>query len=128
MKEVVSTIIYTVLFFVLSLSVAGILFLFALPLSLVLLAAVVVWGAAEGIRLLTPSARTEGSAVATSRPRRMSRSYALDLRHHLVGHPAQRVMGEHRLQFVPHARKSRKMGRIAALSMRQPHHAHVHSA
>ncbi len=128
MKEVISTIIYAVVFFVLSLATAGVLFLFALPFSMILLAGLIVWAAAEGIRLLTPASWTDGSYMASVRSRKVAHSHALDLRAHLVGLPAQRVMGEHRLQFVPHARKSRKMGRIAALSMRHPHHAHAHSA
>jgi hypothetical protein len=128
MKEVFSTIIYAVVFFVLSLATAGVLFLFALPFSMILLAGLIVWAAAEGIRLLTPASWTESASMASVRSNKVVHGHGLDLRAHLVGLPAQRVTGEHRLHFAPHARKSRKMGRIAALSMRHPHHAHAHSA
>lgn len=128
MKEVIATVVYAALFFVLSLAAAGVLFLFALPFSMILLAGLIVWAAAEGIRLLTPASWTEGGSMASVRSNKLVHSHGLDLRALLVGLPAQRVTGEHRLHFAPHARKSRKMGRMAALSMRHPHHAHAHSA
>ena len=128
MKEGLAIFVYSVVFLILSVAGAGVLFLFALPFSLLLLAGVIVWGVAELVRFALPHGDPAWREVRLGPSRRISRTAALDLRAQLARPGVAQAAAIHRLQFVPHARRRGMRGRMIALSMRHPHHAHAHSA
>jgi hypothetical protein len=131
MKATFVIILYSVAFLLLSVAGAGLLFLFAVPFSALLLVGLVIWGIVELVRYVLPQPAIDLRGTPLRLGRRFARPAALELRAELASplwrtRPARQR--HHRLQFVPHARKAGFRGRMAALSMRQPHHAHAHSA
>lgn len=128
MKEAVAIVFYSVIFLILSIAGAGLLFLFALPFSLLLLVGVIIWGLAELVRYMWHGPVTSVPEMRLVPSRRIKGPATLDLRAQLAGQRTHGFEPRHRLQFVPHARRHGMRGRMTALSMRHPHHAHAHSS
>ncbi|MGA1296363.1 MAG: hypothetical protein ACO3X1_13715 [Burkholderiaceae bacterium] len=128
MKETFAIVLYSIVFLIISIAGAGLLFLFALPFSMLLLVGVVVWGLSELVRYVWHDRDTLRQEVRLGPSRRVQRPTTLDLRSRLSSQSLNRYAQVHRLQFVPNSRRHAMRGRMTALSMRHPHHAQAHSS
>ena len=145
MKDKLFVIVYFVLFMVLSVAVSGVLFLFAFPLSILVLLGLVAWAIGEALREIAPFAAKLFGRTVTAAKSRLSgglvqvsdvesgrhasiQNLVVLRRHSRPSVPAQlSVQHTRRLRFVQSSRRVKGLQRFAFHALRRPHHAHSHS-